>query len=266
MILTLREIYRTQIKKQQLKFSNAKELFSINYRKVNFDYLALIAYLFLFLGSFIDLLEINELNKVRLISATGAFLSFFSLARYFQTDEEYSDIYDTILLSTKKVGSFLLGCFPIWVAFVILGHTIFNETQNFQTIERTMITLFCLTFSDNILNLISEVRKAKGYFGILFIVFYIVLVVFVILNVMTAVVGECYFAQKQAKENKNMLFNRKVSNDLAETEDLNEEQAKRNESKRYKKKQFTRQNGLNNISLDFLNNEEEDVNVDQSVN
>ena len=129
---------------------------------------------------------------------TTYFLSGLSCGLYWATLmthlHNYSKLYAIILILRRAVPQvirILIGAFPIFIAFGLLGMTLFGPSSSrFATLQMSLTTLFSLMNGDIILEVLGIVRLNFPTFGPIYVVMFFFVFTYFFLHMMLTVVEE----------------------------------------------------------------------------
>ncbi|PBJ73980.1 hypothetical protein TcG_03144 [Trypanosoma cruzi] len=106
-------------------------------------------------------------------------------------------IIDSIVTAGSQLSMYSVAVFPIMFGYAFCGHVVFGAFGGyFGTLSRSIVTLFCTTFGDNIIDTFLVMDQStcilQMLFGRLFIGTYLLLFICNILNVAHSIIQDSY--------------------------------------------------------------------------
>ena len=129
------------------------------------------------------------------------------MTRYIIKIKSFNSLYIIIKKTFPIIINYLIGVFPIWLAFLFLGVCIFWECKYFRNITVTIRTLLSLMFGDDIALILTDLYTNRNYFvsvfGFIYGLTFISIEIMVILNIFIEIIHQGFENEKGDKENKN---------------------------------------------------------------
>ena len=197
------------------------------YSYLQWSLICLIGNIFQIIGTLIFLLT-NKSNYIYVIGI-GVFFSCFNMTRYIIKIKSFNSLYIIIKKTFPIIINYLIGVFPIWLAFLFLGVCIFWECKYFRNITVTIRTLLSLMFGDDIALILTDLYTNRNYFvsvfGFIYGLTFISIEIMVILNIFIEIIHQGFENEKGDKENKN---NENKKNDDKKKEKEKEKEKEKN--------------------------------------
>ena len=180
------------------------------YSYLQWSLICLIGNIFQIIGTLIFLLT-NKSNYIYVIGI-GVFFSCFNMTRYIIKIKSFNSLYIIIKKTFPIIINYLIGVFPIWLAFLFLGVCIFWECKYFRNITVTIRTLLSLMFGDDIALILTDLYTNRNYFvsvfGFIYGLTFISIEIMVILNIFIEIIHVGFENENEEIENKNIEKNK----------------------------------------------------------
>lgn len=137
----------------------------------------------------------SELHN--LILGVGIFLMYLSLLRYLGHNRNYYALVLTLRRSVPRVGRFLVGVTPVFMAYALFATVVFSDLPRFGDLQQSVVTLFAVLNGDVIRETFMALIPENPVVGQLFLYSFICLFIYVVLNVLIAILEEAFFYTAQ---------------------------------------------------------------------
>lgn len=146
--------------------------------------------------------DMGTMQWHKLMTGMGCALLWINVLRYFKHNANYFVLIRTLQRGVPKVGRFLVGVIPVFLAYAIFGVVYFgNYTERFGSITDSMITLFAVLNGDVIRETYLDIDVIQPFVGQVYMYTFICLFIYVVLNIFIAIIEEA-FLSTQAESTK----------------------------------------------------------------
>jgi hypothetical protein len=142
---------------------------------------------------------------LQITTALGVLLTTYLTRRYMETRGDHGTyvLFAVLDKSIGKIMMFLFSCMPIFFGFAGAGVVLFSDTiRLFSDISRAMMTLFCLSHGDSMINVFDAVWWSHGWIGYVYLYIWVSLVICVVLNILLTIIIASYDDIMQPKESR----------------------------------------------------------------
>lgn len=96
------------------------------------------------------------------------FLACADVGTIFNRDSSYNLISVLIAQNSRKLFYYLFTCSVLFVGISVISYSLFYSTDNFASVQDSMVTLSCLMFGDSVLDVLDSLEDApKILIGVL---------------------------------------------------------------------------------------------------
>ena len=96
------------------------------------------------------------------------------MLKYLEYNPNINIMTSTLKKSSKNILKFFLGVFPVFIAFSLFAQCLFWKYDNFQSLNRTIVVLFSLSYGDIVYETFKSVIP-EGFIGQLFLIVFMLL-------------------------------------------------------------------------------------------
>ena len=184
---------RRDAKKQSSAF-NKEEYISV------WDFIELAANIFQFTGSFVLLIDVLKIPIGSTAVGLGCFFSWINLIQHLRYTPRYYNHFRAILMSIPSVMKLVIGMMSMYVGYAFFGTAVFWQSHRFESVNRTMLTLFALMNCDGIFQLFEELSELNFLVAQLYLYSFIFIFVCVGQNLFLGVVYKIYAIDTRQKK------------------------------------------------------------------
>ena len=128
-------------------------------------------------------LSVNET-----VIGLGCFFSWINIIQHLKQYHTTYIVIDTLSRSFHRLGPYICGVLPIFMAFVLLGMCLFWKTGNYSTLTDAMIISYTMVNGDNLFQNISQNYQAAGFFGEIYCYAFLLFFISVVQNIFIAII------------------------------------------------------------------------------
>jgi len=154
-------------------------------------------------GSVMILFDTSQNLKQAVLVGLGCFLAWTNILRYLKYESSYSTLIKSIVESLPSVLKFCAGMSPLFIGFAFLGTAVFWQSPRYETVNRTMLTLFAIISCDGIFYSFHELSDLNFWFSQIYLYAFCLLFICVVQNLFLSIVYKVY-AHIRRMERKTM--------------------------------------------------------------
>lgn len=198
------ELQKRKAALKQVREINEKPLISI------WDFIELAMVILQFIGSFLLLLDVPKTGTVATTVGLGCFFCWVNLIQHLRYTPKYYSHFRAILHSIPSVIKIVIGLISMFVGYAFFGTAVFWQSHRFESVNRTMLTLFSLMNGDGIFQLFEELTELNILMGQLYLYSFIFMFVCVGQNLFLGVVHKVF-----AIDSKRIKLNKILAEEVA---------------------------------------------------
>lgn len=133
-----------------------------------------------------------------MIDSVGICLVWINTIHYLEHNHEFYQLVLTLQIGLPRVLRFLMGVFPVLMAYALVGIVFFSRvTTFFGTFGSSLITLFAVMNGDEMADSFNQVVGEFPIVGNIYWFSFVILFIFVVLNVFVAIVEAAHEATER---------------------------------------------------------------------
>mmetsp|Transcript_20587 Transcript_20587/g.20314 ORF Transcript_20587/g.20314 Transcript_20587/m.20314 type:complete len:487 (-) Transcript_20587:14-1474(-) len=134
------------------------------------------------------------------ILGLSAFAHWASCLKYIEGAKDYNIIANTLVHSAMLVLKAVLGIFPVFIGFVLLGLCFFIDSNLFGSVSTIMYALFSLMNGDSPFVIWYDIAQHHFLFGSIYMYVFLLFSIIVIENVFIVLIGDAYVKSKYLQQ------------------------------------------------------------------
>lgn len=128
------------------------------------------------------------LNVNETVIGLGCFFSWISVIQHLKQYHTTYIVIDTLSRSFHRLGPYICGVLPIFMAFVLLGMCLFWKTGNYSNLSDALIISYTMVNGDNLFQNMSQNYQAAGLFGEIYCYAFLLFFISVVQNIFIAII------------------------------------------------------------------------------
>jgi hypothetical protein len=137
------------------------------YRKFQFwAVICVFANIFQLFGAGISLSSpINVTLTETLLIGLGCFFAWINIVKYIEYHRDWSLLYDVLYKTSPAASRYIIGVFPVFIAFIFFGVCVFWQSERFANTSSSMFTLFAIMQGDSVFDTFQDLKGIHFFMG-----------------------------------------------------------------------------------------------------
>ena len=161
------------------------------------SFIIILSWLCLIIGSFFLMINTRSIGlNGEMFIGFGVFLTWLSLIKYYEHVPGFNIILNTIANWAEIVLKGVIGIFPVFIGYGIIGTCIFYRSQRFWTLSTTMFTLWSIMFGDILFDVWHDIDSIDYLFAQIYVYTFMGFTITWVLKIFIVIIQDGYAMQK----------------------------------------------------------------------